>query len=71
MFNYRKFIARIGNFVLPRIHTIDPEVKRAYVHVDKYGSAYIRSSELAQLPEVKEMQRMARIIVSEGKHTTL
>ncbi|EPI5311181.1 hypothetical protein ACK6SN_04190 [Proteus mirabilis] len=39
------------------------EVK-AYVRVSKRGSVHIPSDELAELPEVKEMQRMARSIVN-------
>lgn len=42
------------------------EVK-AYVRVSKKGSVHIPSDELAELPEVKEMQRMARSIVSDNR----
>ncbi|MBC6385843.1 hypothetical protein [Proteus mirabilis] len=42
------------------------EVK-AYVRVSKRGSVHIPSDELAELPEVKKMQRMAHSIVSDNR----
>lgn len=36
----------------------------AYINVDKFGSCYIDSRELSQLPEVKKMQEEALKIVS-------
>jgi hypothetical protein len=36
----------------------------AYIQVDKFGSCYIDSRELSQLPEVKKMQQQALEIVS-------
>lgn len=42
----------------------------AFVRVDKSGAAYIPSNEIAALPEVKEMQKMASLIVKQKKTST-
>ncbi|WGL97335.1 hypothetical protein QE177_08880 [Arsenophonus sp. aPb] len=42
----------------------------AFVRVDKSGAAYIPSNEIAALPEVKEMQKMANLIVNQKKTST-
>ncbi|RRN89310.1 hypothetical protein D2048_17405 [Morganella morganii] len=52
--------------------TSKPEVRAhrratASVRVDKRGAVHIPSSELAELPEVIEMQRLARSIVCKAR----
>ncbi|MFS1564235.1 MAG: hypothetical protein ACL7AX_12600 [Candidatus Arsenophonus phytopathogenicus] len=42
----------------------------AFVRVDKSGAAYIPSNEIAALPEVKEMQKMASLIVKQKRTST-
>lgn len=42
----------------------------AFVRVDKSGAAYIPSNEIAALPEVKEMQKIASLIVKQKKTST-
>ncbi|SPP31442.1 hypothetical protein ARAF_0568 [Arsenophonus endosymbiont of Aleurodicus floccissimus] len=42
----------------------------AFVRVDKSGAAYIPSNEIAALPEVKEIQKMASLIVKQKKTST-
>lgn len=46
------------------------EVK-AYVRVSKRGSVHIPSDELAELPEVKKMQKMARTIVAGNRQKSI
>ncbi|HGJ5876370.1 MAG TPA: hypothetical protein ACHBX0_08215 [Arsenophonus sp.] len=39
----------------------------AFVRVDKRGAAYIPSNEIVALPKVKEIQKMASLIVKQKK----
>lgn len=56
--NVRLFIHRRNR------NPVVPQEANAYVRVSKDGSVHIPSSEIAQLPEVQEMQRMAMRIIS-------
>ncbi|HAT8010171.1 TPA: hypothetical protein ACHWKL_001347 [Providencia stuartii] len=56
--------AAVRNSLRRGSKTDNNQKMNAYIRVGRQGSVHIPSSEIAELPEVKEMQRMAMRIVT-------
>lgn len=54
----------VKGFLRRKSKTEDESKNNAYIRVGRQGSVHIPSSEIAELPEVKAMQRMAMRIVT-------